>query len=228
MPESESAIVVDAPLRGDWVAIQTPAERVPSHGTDYLGQRYAFDFVRFDSRRDMPYHRGLWRHLLAAQPAESFLCWDQPVHSVFDGVVASVRDRWPDRRRVNLIVALLSGIFAGTDLDGDDIRPLAGNYVIVEGREAVAFYAHLRDGSVTVAAGQRLRAGDVLGRVGNSGNSTMPHLHFHLMDTADIRRAAGVPCRFRSFEKLVGRAWVPVTEGIPGALQRVRWEPTRR
>lgn len=46
--EGTGAIVVDFPLRGEWTAYHTPAEKVPSHGTDQLGQRYAYDFVRFD------------------------------------------------------------------------------------------------------------------------------------------------------------------------------------
>ena len=41
-------IVVEFPLRGEWVAYYTPAARVPSHGTDQLGQRYAYDFMRIE------------------------------------------------------------------------------------------------------------------------------------------------------------------------------------
>ena len=50
--ELAAAVVVDFPLRGeDWVAVNSPADRIPSHGVDILGQRYAFDFVRVDGRR---------------------------------------------------------------------------------------------------------------------------------------------------------------------------------
>ena len=46
--ELEGARIVDFPLRGEWRAVHTPASRIPSHGTDMLGQRYAFDFMRLD------------------------------------------------------------------------------------------------------------------------------------------------------------------------------------
>jgi hypothetical protein len=215
--------IVDAPLRGEWVALQTPAHRVPSHGTDYLGQRYAFDFIRTSPRTDLPYERGFWRHLLGRLPAESFLCWDQPVHSVFDGVVRAAGDGWPDRLLINLVGALLQGELRPGEVSGSDIRPLAGNYMIVEGASSVAFYAHLRRDSLLLRTGDAVRAGEVIGRVGNSGNSSMPHLHFHLMDSADILAAAGVPVRFRSYARLERGAWVAVDDGVPGKLERIRW-----
>jgi murein DD-endopeptidase MepM/ murein hydrolase activator NlpD len=57
-----------------------------------------------------------------------------------------------------------------------------------------ALYAHLAPGTVAVASGQQVRAGEVLGRVGHSGNSTAPHLHFHLMDSANPLHARGILC----------------------------------
>ncbi|HEU0042394.1 MAG TPA: M23 family metallopeptidase, partial [Jiangellaceae bacterium] len=66
-----------------------------------------------------------------------------------------------------------------------DPRRLAGNYIIIRAAEAFALYAHLAPGSVAVRSGQRVSVGDVIGRVGHTGNSTAPHLHFQLMDSAD-------------------------------------------
>jgi hypothetical protein len=48
-----TAVVVEFPLRGEWVAVRTPVHRVPSHGTELFGQRYAFDFVRPDERKGL-------------------------------------------------------------------------------------------------------------------------------------------------------------------------------
>ena len=56
--ELANSTVVAFPLRGEgWVAVTSPADRIPSHGTDMLGQRYAFDFLRVDERARLHYHR---------------------------------------------------------------------------------------------------------------------------------------------------------------------------
>lgn len=221
-------VVVDPPLRGEWVALHTPGERVPSHGTDYLGQRYAYDFVRWAPEADLPYESGLLRHLFGVQPAESFVCWDEPVYSVFDGEVTEAGDGRADRLRVNLLCGLVSSGLFPPDATEDDLRPLAGNYAIVEGDAAVAFYAHLREGSLAIRPRDRVRAGDLLGRVGNSGNSTMPHLHFHLMDRPEIRSAEGVLCRFRALDQLEDGEWKRLADGVPDALKRIRWDAAGR
>ena len=60
----------------------------------------------------------------------------------------------------------------------------------------VVAVCHLQRGSVRVRPGQEVRAGEELGRCGNSGNSTEPHVHVQAIDRADIRRAEAVPLTF--------------------------------
>lgn len=211
-------VTVHFPLRGEWCATATPAERVPSHGTDYFAQRYAFDFARLDPVTSRYYPQSIFSHVFGHVPASSFFAWDQVVHSCFAGVVVAAEDGWPDRESVNLI----SGLLQRSDIRGPDYRPLAGNYVIIRGDGGFAMYGHLRHGSMAVAAGQRVTAGQAIGRVGNSGNSTMPHLHFQLMNAPDPLRATGIHCAFRSYERFDGRRWVAVQNGVPGSLERIR------
>ncbi|HYO42730.1 MAG TPA: M23 family metallopeptidase, partial [Candidatus Limnocylindrales bacterium] len=77
-------------------------------------------------------------------------------------------------------------------------------------------------GTLAVTEGQAVEAGDVIGRVGHTGNSTSPHLHFQLMDSADPMTAAGIACSFRAYDVWRDGAWVSVTGGIPGRDDRVR------
>ncbi|HVX33479.1 MAG TPA: M23 family metallopeptidase [Solirubrobacterales bacterium] len=75
-----------------------------------------------------------------------------------------------------------------------------GNHVVVAmGGGRYAFYGHLKPGSVRVKVGQRVRPGEVLGLLGNSGNSNAPHLHFQLMDGPTPLGSEGIPYTFSSF-----------------------------
>jgi murein DD-endopeptidase MepM/ murein hydrolase activator NlpD len=87
-----------------------------------------------------------------------------------------------------------------------------------------AGFAHLVPGSVAVEAGQTVRRGEVLGRVGHTGNSTSPHLHFQLMDSPDLMTAKGVPCAFRAYEVLRDGSWESVENGVPRKVDRIRYQ----
>jgi murein DD-endopeptidase MepM/ murein hydrolase activator NlpD len=77
---------------------------------------------------------------------------------------------------------------------------IGGNYIVVDiGRGHFAYYAHLQPGSLRVHVGDRVRAGQVLGLVGNSGNTDFPYLHFHVMNSPSPLPSDGLPYEFRSF-----------------------------
>lgn len=215
------------PLRGEWMAINTPAEKVPSHGTNYFGQRYAYDFVMSELDSVKFLRPSIARQLLTVVDASDFYAWDQPVHSAAAGEVIEVGEGWADRVTINALWQLGRAMLAQPEIRGRDFRPLAGNYVMILGEGGVAFYAHLRHGSVAVRVGQKVAEGDVIGRVGNSGNTTMPHLHFHVMDAADPLKAQGVLCAFRGYERHENGGWVQETAGFPGRLERIRHSETK-
>lgn len=220
--ETDGAVSVAFPLRGEWAALRTPAERVPSHGTDYFGQRYAFDFARLLGPYMKAYPKPVWQHLFGTVAAGDCYGWGEPVMAPFAGEVVGAGDGWPDRERLNLPWDLLRTSFFARDATPEDFRPLAGNYVLLEGRHGVALLAHLRRGSVRVRTGQSVGEGEVVGAVGNSGNSTTPHLHFHLMDGRDPFKAQGLPCGFSRYERFRAGAWEEVCDSIPGPLERLR------
>lgn len=76
---------------------------------------------------------------------------------------------------------------------------LAGNYVIIDhGNREYSLYAHLQPGSVRVRAGERITAGAQIGKLGSSGSSTEPHLHFQVCDAPDPLSCAGIPVEFQN------------------------------
>jgi murein DD-endopeptidase MepM/ murein hydrolase activator NlpD len=75
----------------------------------------------------------------------------------------------------------------------------AGNYIVLEHNAGeYSFYAHLMPGSLRVYGGEPVKRGQPLARLGHSGNSTEPHLHFHVIDGPDPLLSAGIPVRFRN------------------------------
>ena len=223
-----TAVVVQFPLRGEWVAVRTPAHKVPSHGTELFGQRYAFDFVRPDERKGLHLQpAGTVRSFLLGGRTRDYYGWGQPVHAAFDGRVVAAVDGVAERARVQVVreVALALRTTVGFDPTRSGFEPVAGNHVIVQGAEAFAVFAHLAPGTVSLATGHEVRVGDLIGRVGHTGNSTAPHLHFQLMDASDPLRAEGVPCAFAEYLALRDGRWERVERGVPGRGQRIRSVP---
>lgn len=220
-------VVVDFPLRGEWVAPNTPGKKVPSHGTDALGQRYAYDFVRTApaSRGLHFYKHGLLHYLILGVRLQDCFGWGQPIYSPVTGTVVQAQDGWPERDPVHLVRDLAVALkHAWTfDLKGTtDLRPLVGNYIIIATDEGYACLAHAQTGSIRVTPGDRVCTGQPLANVGHSGNTTAPHLHFQLMDDQDPRKAQGIPCCFREYEVLREEAWRLVQNGIPKDTDRIR------
>src|SRR6266481_1638174 len=77
------------------------------------------------------------------------------------------------------------------------LTAITGNYVMIDhGKNEYSLYAHLQPGSVGIRVGDQVKAGDVIGKLGSSGNSTEPHLHFHVCDKSDPLMCAGIPVNF--------------------------------
>lgn len=76
-----------------------------------------------------------------------------------------------------------------------------------------ALFAHIQNGSITAEKGQAIKKRQILGRVGHSGNSTAPHLHFQLMDSMDIVHAKGILAGFNEYKVYRNREWVVIKKG---------------
>ena len=151
-----------------------------------------------------------------------------PILAPIGGKVIDAKDGWPERKRatpLDIVAALTAGLRLSEAELRADYRVLAGNYVIIEGREGFAFLAHATTGSISVCEGEQVCAGQPIARVGDTGNSTAPHLHYHLMDGPDLWTAKGLPSCFIAYERFSDDCWQRMEKGIPGRADRVRRAP---
>lgn len=189
-----AAVDLEFPFEGRWLTQNSPADRVPSHGTALFATSYAIDFVPVDEGgRTAPITVG---SLLRPEPAERFPGFGRPVLAPAQGVVVGVHDTAIDhasfRGLPSVRYALTQRRRAAAGWEA-----LAGNHVLIEtGDGPVVALCHLQRGSLRVQVGRRVRVGDVLGRCGNSGNSTEPHVHLQAIDRSDVRNASAVPITF--------------------------------
>ena len=205
-------LVVHPPVRGRWSAINSPADKVPSHGLHAYGQTYAIDFVHVPEGR-FELKLG-WSP--ATRPPAAYPGFGKPVVAPADGTVVRVHDRERDHRSRSSWPGLLLWIAEGLvrELTGPD--RILGNHVVIEiGPGAYAVVAHLMRRSVTVEPGDRVRAGQEIAACGNSGSSTEPHVHFQVMDHPRALIAAGLPIRFTGAADDTGRpAPLPATGDV--------------
>jgi hypothetical protein len=148
-------------------------------GTFHLAQRFAVDWEQIDEKNT----------LVAGDtrvPA-NYHIYGKPILAVADGTVVGTRDDLQDQ--------VPGALPANLPLDEAD-----GNFVVLDiGAGLFVNYAHMRPGSVKVKLGDKVRRGDRLGEVGNTGNSQAPHLHLHVMDGASPLASNGLPYVFDSF-----------------------------
>lgn len=209
-------VILSLPLAGRCLVQNSPARRVPSHGTNLMASTYAIDLVPVDSSGRSAARRD-WRTMLAAEPPERFVGFGAPVLAPAGGTVVHVHDGEPDhearRSQLDLVPYMLGQ--AGRLRRG--AAGLAGNYVVLqlEDRRGFVVLAHLQRGSIRVGQGDAVRPGQHLAACGSSGNSTEPHLHVQAMDKADPMSAAGVPISFARFLEHRGGATRLVASGLP-------------
>ena len=209
MPETTALPRLGPPLRGGpWVAVYDPAmerghRRVfyATEGSATLPGRFAIDFMKVDTSgklssgdADIPAnHHGFGAEVLA----------------VADGTIVALRDDVPDPATIS-----------GRPRPG--IADASGNFVMLDiGGGRIATYEHMKQGA-PVKVGDRVKAGQVVGFLGFTGQASAPHLHFHLADRPSILGAEGQPYVFRSLTRLGQYA------AIGDFFRGEPWPPTDR
>lgn len=173
---------------------------IPVNGRLHYAERFAIDWLKLDGQG----------RLVSGPVSDvaSYPGYGEKLLAVADGIVVSTLDGLPDAVPPN-----------DPNPSTLTLQNIGGNQVVLDiGDKFFALYGHIKPGSVRVRAGQKVRAGTVLGLLGNSGNSSAPHLHFHVMDGASVLGSEGVPYVLRRF-KLAGR--IPAAAlGPPGVDYR--------
>jgi murein DD-endopeptidase MepM/ murein hydrolase activator NlpD len=180
--------VLGPPLSGDgWLAANGLGNRANHRRTLFaidgqvrISQRYAIDFIRIGANGRVA-GKGM------AENAD-FHGYGADLLAVADGTVAAVRDGIPENRPADGDMAV--------DIT---LETIAGNSVTLDVGGAYVTYAHLQPGSLKVAPGQAVKRGQVLGKLGNSGNSDAPHLHLQVTDLPAALAAEGLPFVFEHF-----------------------------
>ena len=228
MPAMNKPILMRFPLIGEWNTPNTPGSRIPSHGTNALGTRYAHDFLQLNwKKRGHPCYRShVLSYLLFGVALSSCYCYGLPVYAPCDGRVVYVMDGCRERKRAWFFSDALMAFKNSCRRQNQEICEISGNAVIIQYTDTIyAAFCHLQPNSIALAVGQYVKAGDFIGSIGHSGNSMFPHLHFQLMDSADFLHANGLPCAFTQYEVLENGQWHTVYGGIPTAQQRIRYAP---
>lgn len=182
-------LILGPPLRGPgWLAANALSNEADHRrtiavvdGKARIAQRYAIDFVQLDSRG----------RAFQGDPArnEAWTGYGAAVLAVADGVIIAVKDGLPENT---------PGQPPATPIGLDTI---GGNHVVLDvGGGRRVFYGHLQPGSISVRPGERVRRGQPLGKLGDSGQSDAPHLHIHVSDGVTALGAEGVAYAFDAFQ----------------------------
>ena len=182
---------IGPPLKGrHWVALNGCCEPSGVHrstnlsvnGGLYFAQRFAIDWMQLDEAG----------RLVKGNPADvhSWTSYDSDVLAVADGRVVETQQDLNDQPTGSL-----------PDPKTITLANVDGNHIVLDlGNGAFAFYAHLRQNSISVSPGQNVKRGQVLAKLGNTGNTSAPHLHFHLVDGTSTLGSNGIPYVIDTFE----------------------------
>lgn len=172
------------PFDGEWYTANGGVTKNASHSWDIQPQRFAYDFLIVDDEGKS--YSGDQKDL------RSYYCYGKDILAPGDGVVVSIKNSFPDCRIMN-------------DGQADPKTPdIGGNRIIIKhSSNEYSAICHLMPGSVKVKKGQSVRRGEFIAKCGNSGNTTEPHIHFQVQNTAHFYSSIGIPILFSNVQKRI-------------------------
>jgi Peptidase family M23 len=209
--QTRKAAVIAPPLDGpNWLDGNSCCDMTahrnamnPLSGGLWAAERFAIDYVQLQPDGMMTTGD--------VSKLESYPYFGAGIRAVADGPVVAVLDGLPEQVPAKTPTGL-------------PLEQYGGNHIVQDiGDGNYAFYAHLKTGSLKVELGDQLTTGQVIAALGNSGNTDVPHLHFHVMSTPDPLRSDGLPFLVDSFSldnRLVSQeALDPLLQGKPATMQ---------
>lgn len=190
------------PFDGEWYTVNGGITKNTSHSWDILPQRFAYDFMIVDEEGKSGTGD--------TEDLHSFYCYGKSILAPADGVVVSIKTHFPDCRVMS-------------DGQPDPNSPdIGGNRIVIKhSKNEYSTICHLMPESVIVQKGQRVKRGDMIARCGNSGNTTEPHIHFQVQNTARFYSSMGVPVLFSNIEKRLYEKYSMIdTRPLPGNEER--------
>jgi murein DD-endopeptidase MepM/ murein hydrolase activator NlpD len=216
---SATPVIVGSPFRaGRWLAHNGPGQHRSAHWgsalldgrTARIPQRYAIDFIGIDDNGRAV--RGDFRK----SSNEDWVGFGREILAVLDGTVYAARDGIVDNQP----------LVEPPRPSSPSAQDSYGNYVIVRtGDGTFVHYVHLQRNSVAVKAGEAVRRGQVIGRLGNSGNTNGAHLHFNITEGPEQEATQGIPFVFDTVETL-GNTTADIALGAEAAADQTRIPPT--
>lgn len=160
------------PFKGEWTVVWGGDTKELNYHVESEAQKHAFDIVITDNKGQSYKTNG--------QSNEDYYAFGQELYAPCDGEVVLVVDGIKDN-----VPGTLNPIY------------VPGNTVIIKtANNEYLFFAHFKQHSIRITQGQKVKQGQLLGLCGNSGNSSEPHLHFHIQNVEDMNVATGVKCYF--------------------------------
>ena len=162
------------PFDGEWYVFWGGRDVLNNYHAASRDQRFAYDMLIVRNGRT---------HAADGSMNEHYFCWGQPILAPASGTVVRVVSNLPDNP---------PGL-----MDADNPP---GNHVVIDlGHAEYALLAHMQSGTISVSEGDRVESGDTIGQCGNSGNTSEPHLHFHIQDEPMFGRGEGKPAFFNNY-----------------------------
>ncbi len=179
-PQPTESTILEMPVKGTWLALHAGEKPWVNYHANYAPQKYSIDMVRINEQGDFFENMG--------EKNEDFLCFSDSIFSPVNGTIVGLVNQFKNQQI----------------MDGPDTLNTAGNYlVIATAPQKFVFLSHLSPDGFQVKVGDTVAIGTFLARLGNSGNSTFPHLHIRMQNTSvyNDTNAVGLPFLFNGIHR---------------------------